>query len=65
MLRFLLKHRVTATYIPRVLVHMRTGGSSNASWGLAGRQPHGSPGLAVERAEAAAVDFHRETPPEK
>ena len=31
MLRFLLKHRVTAAYIPEVLVHMRTGGVSNAS----------------------------------
>ena len=31
MLRFLLKHRVNAVYIPKVLVHMRTGGVSNAS----------------------------------
>ena len=32
MLRFLLKHRITATYIPEVLVKMRTGGMSNASF---------------------------------
>ena len=31
MLRFLLKHRVKAVYIPEVLVHMRAGGVSNAS----------------------------------
>jgi len=31
MLRFLLKHRLKAVYIPEVLVHMRTGGVSNAS----------------------------------
>ena len=31
MLRFLLKHRVNAAYIPEVLVHMRAGGVSNAS----------------------------------
>jgi len=31
MLRFLLKHQVPAAYLPRVLVHMRTGGRSNAS----------------------------------
>ncbi|HBH47115.1 MAG TPA: glycosyl transferase [Bacteroidales bacterium] len=31
MLRFLLKHRITSTYIPKVLVKMRTGGISNAS----------------------------------
>jgi glycosyltransferase involved in cell wall biosynthesis len=31
MLRFLLKHRITTTYIPDVLVKMRTGGISNAS----------------------------------
>ncbi len=31
MLRFLLKHRVKAAYIPEVLVHMRTGGVSNAT----------------------------------
>ena len=31
MLRFLLKNRVTTLYIPEVLVHMRTGGVSNAS----------------------------------
>ncbi len=31
MLRFLLKHRIPATYLPEVLVHMRTGGISNAS----------------------------------
>ena len=29
--RFLLKHSLNATYIPRVLVKMRTGGASNAS----------------------------------
>ncbi len=33
MLRFLLKYRVNTKYIPRVLVHMRTGGVSNASLG--------------------------------
>jgi len=32
MLRFLLKERLEATNIPRVLVKMRTGGVSNASW---------------------------------
>lgn len=31
MLRFLLKHRVRAAYVPKVLVHMRVGGVSNAS----------------------------------
>ncbi|MEM6638934.1 MAG: glycosyltransferase family 2 protein [Pseudomonadota bacterium] len=31
MLRFLLRHKVGARYIPRVLVHMRAGGVSNAS----------------------------------
>ncbi len=31
MLRFLVKHGVTARYIPRVLVKMRTGGISNAA----------------------------------
>jgi glycosyltransferase len=32
MLRFLLKHGIGVAYIPQVLVHMRTGGASNASW---------------------------------
>ncbi|MCS7035861.1 MAG: glycosyltransferase family 2 protein [Saprospiraceae bacterium] len=31
MLRFLYKYRLTAAYLPRVLVRMRTGGMSNAS----------------------------------
>jgi glycosyltransferase involved in cell wall biosynthesis len=31
MLRFLLKNRISSTYIPKVLVKMRTGGISNAS----------------------------------
>lgn len=31
MLRFLYKHHLPATYLPEVLVHMRTGGVSNAS----------------------------------
>jgi len=31
MLRFLVKHRINPSYIPEVLVHMRTGGMSNAS----------------------------------
>jgi glycosyltransferase len=31
MLRLLLKHKITATYIPEVLVKMRAGGMSNAS----------------------------------
>lgn len=31
MLRFLLKHRVSTTYIPEILVKMRVGGISNAS----------------------------------
>lgn len=31
MIRFLLRHRITAAYIPEVLVKMRTGGVSNAS----------------------------------
>jgi glycosyltransferase len=31
MLRFLFKHRLKAVYIPQVLVHMRTGGASNAT----------------------------------
>ncbi len=31
MLRFLLRYRVRAVYIPHVLVHMRTGGVSNSS----------------------------------
>jgi glycosyltransferase len=35
MLRFLLKHRIPASYIPEILVKMRTGGASNAS--IAGR----------------------------
>ncbi len=33
MLRMLYKHEVSATYLPDVLVKMRTGGVSNASWG--------------------------------
>lgn len=33
MLRFMLKQRVHAAYIPHFLVHMRAGGVSNASWG--------------------------------
>jgi glycosyltransferase involved in cell wall biosynthesis len=32
MLRFLVRHGITIVHIPHVLVHMRTGGSSNASW---------------------------------
>lgn len=31
MLRFLLKHKINVKYIPKVLVHMRIGGVSNAS----------------------------------
>ena len=31
MLRFLYLHEVSAGYIPRVLIKMRTGGASNAS----------------------------------
>ena len=31
MLRFLLKNKIKAVYIPKVLVHMRTGGMSNAT----------------------------------
>jgi glycosyltransferase len=31
MLRFLVKHRISASYLPEVLVRMRTGGASNAS----------------------------------
>jgi glycosyltransferase involved in cell wall biosynthesis len=32
MLRMLFKHQTSVTYVPEVLVHMRTGGVSNASW---------------------------------
>lgn len=32
MLRMLYKHRIAAIHVPEVLVHMRTGGVSNASW---------------------------------
>jgi glycosyltransferase involved in cell wall biosynthesis len=32
MLRFLVKEKVSAAYIPEVLVRMRTGGVSNSSW---------------------------------
>ena len=32
MLRFLLRHKITTTYIPKVLVRMRAGGVSNASF---------------------------------
>ena len=32
MLRFLLKHGINIVYLPQVLVHMRAGGASNASW---------------------------------
>jgi glycosyltransferase len=32
MLRFLLKHKISAAYIPKVLVKMRSGGVSNVSW---------------------------------
>ena len=32
MLRMLFKHRVSAVHLSEVLVHMRTGGVSNASW---------------------------------
>lgn len=31
MLRYLYKHRISACYLPEVIVHMRTGGLSNAS----------------------------------
>ncbi len=31
MLRFLFRHRISSCYVPRVLVHMRSGGQSNAS----------------------------------
>ena len=31
MLRFFLKHGISATYIPEVLVNMRVGGASSAS----------------------------------
>ncbi|MBU4289349.1 MAG: glycosyltransferase, partial [Proteobacteria bacterium] len=31
MLRFLVKHRITTAYIPKILVKMRSGGMSNAS----------------------------------
>jgi glycosyltransferase involved in cell wall biosynthesis len=31
MLRFLVKHRISATYLPEILVRMRTGGTSNFS----------------------------------
>jgi glycosyltransferase len=31
MVRFLVKHRIDAAYLPEVLVHMRTGGASNVS----------------------------------
>jgi glycosyltransferase len=31
MLRFLLKHQIKVAYLPMVMVHMRTGGVSNAS----------------------------------
>lgn len=54
MLRFLLKYEVNATYIPKTLVRMRTGGVSNASltnrlranrmdreaWRINGLSPH-------------------------
>ena len=40
MLRMLHKHRVRATYLPDVLVKMRTGGVSNASWGNRLRANH-------------------------
>jgi glycosyltransferase len=54
MLRILLKHGITSQYIPRVMVKMRAGGMSNASfgnriranredrlaWKLNGLQPH-------------------------
>ena len=54
MLRFLYKHRLSVHYLPQVLVHMRTGGLSNASlrnrllanredyraWKINGLQPH-------------------------
>jgi len=33
MLRFLLKHQIKAAYIPKILVHMRSGGISNKSLG--------------------------------
>jgi len=32
MVRFLVKYQVKTVYIPRTLVHMRLGGSSNVSW---------------------------------
>ena len=31
MLRFMVKHQISTRYIPRTMVHMRTGGMSNAS----------------------------------
>ena len=33
MLRLLVKHRISVAYVPHVLVHMRTGGASNATLG--------------------------------
>lgn len=33
MLRFLVKHQICCTYIPEILIHMRTGGMSNSSIG--------------------------------
>ena len=33
MLRMLYRHRVGVAYLPQVLVHMRGGGASNATWG--------------------------------
>lgn len=32
MIRFLLKHEIRAAYLPRVIIKMRRGGISNASW---------------------------------
>ncbi len=32
MLRFLIKHKISLVYLPEVIVHMRTGGQSNASF---------------------------------
>ena len=49
------KHGVSATYLPDVLVKMRTGGVSNASWETPSCQPRPTR-MAHERAAADAMD---------
>ena len=57
MLRMLHKHGVSATYLPDVLVKMRTGGVSNASWGNRLRAKSRRPTRMAHERAAAGVPW--------